>query len=81
MCAAVCATDRVGLTGLVEDQRGNYFVEYSAAADLWSLGMVLYFLCFAKVPYENVEDVDILKREILTFKEYVVSCLSCFLIS
>lgn len=43
-------------------------VEYTPAADLWSLGMILYYLCFGRLPYMHVEDVDILGAEIREFK-------------
>ncbi|KAJ3166701.1 putative serine/threonine-protein kinase iks1 [Geranomyces variabilis] len=41
---------------------------HSPAADLWSLGVVLYFLCYADVPYSQIDDVDILRAEISAFR-------------
>jgi serine/threonine protein kinase len=45
--------------------------EFSAKSDVFSLGMILYFMCFASLPYsaaddldEDREDVDRLKDEI-----------------
>ncbi|EXX78351.1 hypothetical protein RirG_015740 [Rhizophagus irregularis DAOM 197198w] len=35
---------------------------------MWSLGMVLYYLCYSRLPYYQVDDVDLLKQEILHFK-------------
>lgn len=39
--------------------------EYSPKADMWSLGIVLYYLCYTTLPYSNVDDVDLLRKEIL----------------
>ncbi|KAJ3329057.1 hypothetical protein HDU91_003946 [Kappamyces sp. JEL0680] len=70
------ASKRSGATGTLEfmppemlqkDSRGNYIPNHSVSVDLWSLGVVLYFLCYSKVPYSQTEDVDALKQEILAF--------------
>ncbi|KAI7866251.1 kinase-like domain-containing protein [Spinellus fusiger] len=70
--------NRTGATGTLEfmapehvrlNALGRNTVEYSSKADMWSLGMVLYYLCYSRLPYSNVEDVDVLKHEILGFKE------------
>ncbi|TPX43963.1 hypothetical protein SeLEV6574_g04779 [Synchytrium endobioticum] len=42
--------------------------EASQTADLWSLGIVLYYLCYSSVPYSQVDDIDILKEEISRFE-------------
>ncbi|CAO3640061.1 unnamed protein product [Cunninghamella echinulata] len=71
-------SNRTGATGTMEfmapehvrlDPRGRHMVEYSPKADMWSLGMVLYYLCYSSLPYSNVDDIDILREEILSFKE------------
>ncbi|CAO3592796.1 unnamed protein product [Absidia cylindrospora] len=71
-------SDRTGATGTMEfmapehvrlDAHGRNAVEYSSKADMWSLGMVLYYLCYSRLPYSNVDDVDTLRDEILAFKE------------
>ncbi|KAF7722076.1 putative serine/threonine-protein kinase iks1 [Apophysomyces ossiformis] len=70
--------DRTGATGTLEfmapehvllDEHGRNTVEYTSKADMWSLGMVLYYLCYSTLPYKNVNDVDLLREEILAFKE------------
>ncbi|KAG0172187.1 putative serine/threonine-protein kinase iks1 [Apophysomyces sp. BC1015] len=70
--------DRTGATGTLEfmapehvslDEHGRNTVEYTFKADMWSLGMVLYYLCYSTLPYGNVDDVDVLREEILAFKE------------
>ncbi|SAL99620.1 hypothetical protein [Absidia glauca] len=71
-------SDRTGATGTMEfmapehvrlDSHGRNTVEYCSKADMWSLGMVLYYLCYSRLPYSNVQDVDVLREEILAFKE------------
>ncbi|KAI8142073.1 kinase-like domain-containing protein [Fennellomyces sp. T-0311] len=71
-------SDRTGATGTLEfmapehvrlDPRGRHMKEYSPKADMWSLGMVLYYLCYTKLPYTNVDDIDLLQEEILAFRE------------
>ncbi|KAL1916585.1 uncharacterized protein VTP21DRAFT_5776 [Calcarisporiella thermophila] len=68
--------DRTGATGTLEfmapelitvDENGRYLKDYSPKADMWSLGMLLYYLCYSQLPYQQVADVDLLKEEILGF--------------
>ncbi|KAI8072397.1 kinase-like domain-containing protein [Gongronella butleri] len=75
---AVPDSDRTGATGTLEfmapeharlDAQGRNVVEYSSKADMWSLGMVLYYLCYSCLPYTHINDVDLLREEILNFKE------------
>jgi len=72
--------DRTGATGtlafmapelLTVDSTGKYLKEYSPKSDMWSLGIVLYYLCYSRLPYRQIEDVDLLKDEILHFKRLV----------
>ena len=55
---------------LEKDSFGNYRNDHSLKGDLFSLGVVLYFLCYSRVPYSQVEDVDLLREEILQFHTY-----------
>lgn len=66
--------DRTGATGTLEFMAPEHvrflpgekhMREYSPKADMWSLGMVLYYLCYTTLPYSNVDDVDLLRKEIL----------------
>ena len=69
---------RTGATGTLEFMppellfrnvtSGKFPFEASQSADLWSLGIVLYYLCYSNVPYSQVDDVDMLKEEILRFE-------------
>jgi serine/threonine protein kinase len=43
---------------------GEYYVEFAPSADLWSLGMVLHFLCCGRLPFMRVDDIDLLKQDI-----------------
>jgi serine/threonine protein kinase len=69
--------NRTGTTGTLEftapellrvDEFGKYYIQYTASADLWSLGMVLNYLCFSNLPYKDIDDIDRLKKDILSFE-------------
>ncbi|KAF9933657.1 putative serine/threonine-protein kinase iks1 [Linnemannia zychae] len=69
--------DRTGATGTLEflapellavDANGRYTNEFSFKGDMWSLGMVLYYLCYSRLPYTQIDDVDVLREEIREFK-------------
>ncbi|KAF9348332.1 putative serine/threonine-protein kinase iks1 [Mortierella sp. NVP85] len=73
--------DRTGATGTLEflapellavDADGKYTDEFSSKGDMWSLGMVLYYLCYSRLPYSQIEDVDILRQEIRQFKTITI---------
>ena len=47
---------------------------FTTKSDIFSLGMILYFLCFARLPYRNAdhvneenEDLDLLREEIVSW--------------
>ncbi|KAJ2766365.1 putative serine/threonine-protein kinase iks1, partial [Coemansia linderi] len=69
--------DRTGATGTLEfmppelievDDAGRFLDSYSTKSDMWSLGMVLYYLCYSRMPYPNIDDIDILRKAVLGFK-------------
>ncbi|KAJ1961915.1 putative serine/threonine-protein kinase iks1 [Dipsacomyces acuminosporus] len=69
--------DRTGATGTLEfmapelievDATGRYLDSYSTKSDMWSLGMVLYYLCYSRLPYTNIDDIDVLRQDVLKFK-------------
>ncbi|KAH6560280.1 hypothetical protein BASA62_000353 [Batrachochytrium salamandrivorans] len=69
--------ERTGATGTLEfmppellqkNISGQYLSNHSTKADIWSLGVVLYYLCYSSVPYSQVDDVDQLKDDILNFR-------------
>ncbi|KAI2782527.1 kinase-like protein [Daldinia loculata] len=56
-----------------EGRLGNF----TTKSDVFSLGMVLYFLCFSRLPYvnanavqEELEDIDLLRAEIAGWKGF-----------
>ncbi|KAF9973066.1 putative serine/threonine-protein kinase iks1 [Actinomortierella ambigua] len=65
--------DRTGATGTLEflapellqvDEHGRFMNGFSFKGDMWSLGMILYYLCYSRLPYSQIDDVDLLKEEI-----------------
>lgn len=61
---------------LTRDVRGN-LGEFSRHSDMFSIGLVLYFLCFSHTPYRSPRGVDSgavnfesLREEICTFRGY-----------
>ena len=55
-------------------QPNGKYGNFTTKSDIFSLGMILYFLCFARLPYTNAdvldednEDLDQLKKEITTW--------------
>jgi len=66
--------ERTGATGTIEFVAPELFQKdlltgkltqgHSEKTDMWSLGMILYFLYFNRLPYTNTEDIDILISEL-----------------
>jgi serine/threonine protein kinase len=61
---------------LKKDSTGLYG-NFTTKSDIFSLGMILYFLCFGRLPYnsantvhEELEDVDLLRAEITDWKGF-----------
>ncbi|KAI0121167.1 kinase-like domain-containing protein [Xylariales sp. AK1849] len=61
---------------LMRDPTGE-FGNFTTKSDVFSLGMILYFLCFSRLPYHNantaqeeLEDVDLLRAEITDWKGF-----------
>jgi len=59
---------------LRQEQSDGTFGNFTTKSDIFSLGMILYFLCFAQLPYrhadnlnEENEDLDQLREEITTW--------------
>jgi serine/threonine protein kinase len=57
---------------LRQDKSGRY-ENYTTKSDIFSLGMVLYFICFRRLPYksanhsEDEEDIDLLREEFISW--------------
>ncbi|KAK5657453.1 hypothetical protein OQA88_3025 [Cercophora sp. LCS_1] len=61
---------------LKKDPSGRYG-NFTAKSDIFSLGMILYFMCFGRLPYrsantvhEELEDIDLLRAEITDWKGF-----------
>lgn len=60
----------------IDDATGRYG-DFTTKSDIFSLGMILYFLCFGRLPYqsantiqEELEDVDELREEITRWQGF-----------
>jgi serine/threonine protein kinase len=78
--AVGAARNSTGATGTISycapevlrrDGPGGAFGNFTVKSDIFSLGMIVYFMCFGKLPYSNAddindetEDVDLLREEI-----------------
>lgn len=61
---------------LKKDATGRYG-NFTTKSDIFSLGMILYFMCFGRLPYqsansahEELEDIDLLRAEITRWKGF-----------
>jgi serine/threonine protein kinase len=61
---------------LKKDATGTY-ANFTTKSDIFSLGMILYFMCFGRLPYssadsiqEEFEDLDMLRAEISTWSGF-----------
>jgi len=61
---------------LRKDGTGRYG-NFTAKSDIFSLGMILYFMCFGRLPYhsansahEELEDIDMLRAEITDWQGF-----------
>jgi serine/threonine protein kinase len=51
---------------------------FEPKADVWSLGLVFYYCAFgATLPYEQLENIDVLHQEICAFQELKFPCPPC----
>jgi serine/threonine protein kinase len=55
------------LTKTVNENGTASFLEHSESSDIWALGLVFYFLCYSSLPYQQSDDVDLLRKEIEEF--------------
>ncbi len=74
-------TPRSGATGTIEfmapelfrtDEDGRFLVDHSTSTDIWSLGMILCYMLFRKLPYIDVDDVENLQAEMLEMTQIVL---------
>jgi serine/threonine protein kinase len=81
--SANVARNSTGATGTIsycapevlrQDRPGGAFGNFTTKSDIFSLGMIVYFMCFGRLPYRNAdgidednEDLDQLRAEISTW--------------
>ncbi|KAF2036548.1 kinase-like protein [Setomelanomma holmii] len=81
--SANVARNSTGATGTIsycapevlrQERPGGAFGNFTTKSDIFSLGMIVYFMCFGRLPYRNAdgidedhEDLDLLRAEISTW--------------
>jgi serine/threonine protein kinase len=62
---------------LTRDPVSGRYGNFTTKSDIFSLGMILYFMCFGRLPYksantvqEELEDADLLRAEIIDWKGF-----------
>ncbi|KAI0169414.1 kinase-like protein [Hypoxylon sp. FL1284] len=63
---------------VLKRDEGGRLGNFTTKSDVFSLGMILYFLCFGRLPYvnantvqEELEDMDLLRAEIADWKGFL----------
>lgn len=84
--AATARRDSTGATGTISycapevlqrETPGGSFGNFSTKSDIFSLGMIVYFMCFGRLPYVSAdamndenEDIDQLRVEVLAWRGF-----------
>ncbi|CRK49025.1 hypothetical protein BN1723_008345 [Verticillium longisporum] len=62
---------------LKKDHATGFYGNFTTKSDIFSLGMILYFMCFGRLPYQNantineeLEDIDELRAEITDWQGF-----------
>lgn len=65
--SANVARNSTGATGTIsycapevlrQELPGGVFGNFTTKSDIFSLGMIVYFMCFARLPYQNADGID-----------------------
>lgn len=65
--SANVARNSTGATGTIsycapevlrQERPGGAFGNFTTKSDIFSLGMIVYFMCFARLPYRNADGID-----------------------
>lgn len=77
-----CAPELITLD-TVENRRTGKLSQFSKKTDMFSLGMILHFLCFSRLPYSprfvdgvDAESLDKLRQEVSEFKGFDITNVS-----
>jgi len=54
---------------LTEKRSGKYMYQQSKRTDMWSLGLIMYWMLTRRLPYMDINDIDALKREMKLLKQ------------
>jgi serine/threonine protein kinase len=52
----------------MQNDLGRFVGRHSPKADIWSLGMVLYYLCYSHTPFGPLEDLDAIREQIIEYE-------------
>lgn len=62
---------------VLRQDRSGHYGNFTTKSDIFSLGMILYFMCFGRLPYKSAdsvqeenEDIDLLRAEISTWSGF-----------
>lgn len=44
----------------------QYLYDWSTKADVWSLGAIVFCLCYSAIPYQEIEDLQELARRVVS---------------
>ncbi|KAI9831145.1 MAG: hypothetical protein M1819_005233 [Sarea resinae] len=58
---------------LRRDRPGGVFGNFTTKSDIFSLGMILYFMCFGRLPYSNSDDINEEEEDLEQLREEITA--------